>query len=48
MDLERTMFARRFVQLQDDDVIKKEQGKEEDPVLSPKREDIRKETEKRD
>ena len=45
MDLERTMFPRRFVQLQTRSKLKGT-GKEEDHVPSPKREDTRKETEK--
>ena len=46
MDLERTVLARRFAQLQARCEQKRLHGKEEDPVLSPKREGLRKETEK--
>ena len=45
MDLERPVFTRRCVQLQAR-FTQNEKGKEEDPVLVPKREDTREETEK--
>ena len=46
VDLERPAFARRFVQVPARVNTQREEGKEEDPVLLPTREDTLKETEK--